>query len=235
MSSFVFFGSSSGLRWLLPNFLKMSRSLKPIQFVVWGFLLLVIGAIVGAFVWKQIQAGEVSGKPLLVYGKVNDFSLTNQNDQTISLESLRGKIWIADVIFTRCPLQCIRMTKRMRQLQEALPKDEPVQLVSMTADPEFDTPEVLKNYAQQYGAEQGNWWFLTGPKPEINRLAVESLKLVIYEKKPGEREVPTDLFLHSTRFVLVDQQGQVRGWFDGEKDETKGELLRAVKTLLREK
>jgi len=208
----------------------MNAKFKRIQFLVWGFLLLVILVIVGAFIWTNLDAR----KPLLVYGQVADFSLTNQNNETISLDKLHGQIWIADVIFTRCPLQCIRMTKRMRQLQEALPKDAPLKLVSITADPNFDTPDVLKTYAKLYSADQTNWHFLTGLRSEINRLVVESLKLVIYEKKPEEREVPADLFLHSTKFVLVDKQGRVRGWFDGEKDETKGEIVRAVKTLLRE-
>lgn len=206
-------------------------NLKRLQLFVWGFLALVMVAIVGAFVWKRM---EPVVPPLPVYGKVLDFSLTNQNEQAVSLNKLRGNIWVADVIFTRCPLQCIRMTKRMRQLQEALPSDKPVKLISMTADPQFDTPSVFKKYEQKYGADENRWWFLTGPKSEINRLAVESLKLVVYEKKPEERDIPTDLFLHSTRFVLVDQEGRVRGWFDGEKDETKGEILRAVQNLLRE-
>ncbi|MEO5803804.1 MAG: SCO family protein [Verrucomicrobiota bacterium] len=210
----------------------MNSNFKRIQFFVWGFLLLVIVVIVGAFIRSKFD-NQQSTKPLLVYGEIADFSLTNQSNEIISLDKLRGQIWIADVIFTRCPLQCIRMTKRMRQLQEALPKDASVKLVSITADPQFDTPEVFKNYAQQYGADQSRWSFLTGAKSEINRLVVESLKLVIYEKKPEEREVPADLFLHSTKFVLVDQQGRVRGWFDGEKEETKGEIIRAVKTLLR--
>lgn len=212
----------------------MSTSLKRLQILTWGFLFLVILVIVGAFIRSRVVAHLPAGKPLLVYGDVAEFSLTNQHNETVSLEKLRGQIWIADVIFTRCPLQCIRMTKRMRQLQESLPQDENIKLVSVTADPQNDTPKVFKNYAEQYGADQSRWDFLTGPKSEINRLVVESLKLVIYEKRPEEREVPNDLFLHSTKFVLVDQQGRVRGWFDGEKDETKGVLIQAVQTLLQE-
>ncbi len=206
----------------------MNSNLKRLQFFVWGFLLLVIAGIVGAFIGSKLNKRE----PLPVYGQVGDFSLTNQNNEIISMEKLRGQIWIADVIFTRCPLQCIRMTKRMHELQEALPQ-KPI-FISITADPQFDTPEVFRNYAQQYGADQSRWYFLTGERAEINRLVVESLKLVIYEKKPEEREVPADLFLHSTKFVLVDQQGQVRGWFDGENPASKPEIIRAVKTLLRE-
>ena len=209
----------------------MKSNLKRLQPFVLGFLLLVIVAIVGAFVWSKLH---LPGKPLPIYGQVADFSLTNQNNEPISLAKLRGQIWIADVIFTRCPLQCRRMTKRMRQLQEALPQNQPIHLISITADPQFDTPEVFKNYAQQYGADQRHWSFLTGPKSEINQFVVGSLKLVAYEKKPEEREVPNDLFLHSTKFVLIDQQGRLRVWFDGEKDEAKEEILSAVKTLLRE-
>ena len=210
----------------------MKSNLQRIQVFVWGFLLLVILMIIGAFIWSKMDG---PGKPLFVYSQVGNFSLTNQHDEVISLDKLRGQIWIADVIFTRCPLQCIRMTKRMHQLQEALPKDKSIKLISMTADPQFDTPKVLNDYAKIYGSDQGRWWFLTGSKLEINRLAVTGLKLVVYEKKPEEREVPADLFLHSTKFVLVDGQGRIRGWFDGEKEETKGQIVRAVKTLLRGK
>ncbi len=215
-----------------PNNFRMKSKLQRVQFFVWGFLFLVSAVIVGAFIWTKLQA---RGKPLLIYSQIDHFSLTNQHNEIVSSEKLHGKIWIADVIFTRCPLQCARMTKRFEQLQEALPKDNSVQLISITADPQFDTPEVLKNYAQQYGADQSRWWFLTGPKSEINRVVVSGLKLVIYEKKPEEREVPADLFLHSTKFVLVDGQGRVRGWFNGESEESKGEILRAVKTLKKEK
>ena len=212
----------------------MKPNMRPLQFLVWGFLFLVITVIVGAFIWTKLDARGWLGKPPLIYGEVVDFALTNQNNEAVSLDTFRGQIWIADVIFTRCPLQCIRMTKRMRELQQALPKDSSIKLVSITADPQFDTPEVLQNYAKQYGAEQRQWSFLTGQKSQLNELAVTGLKLVVYEKKPEERELPADLFLHSTKFVLVDRRGQIRGWFDGEKAESKGEIVRAVKMLLNE-
>src|SRR5687768_7060201 len=107
----------------------MNSNLKRMQFFVWGFLLLVIVVIVGAFIRSKLEPA----KQLLVYGQVANFFLTNQNNEIISAEKLRGQIWIADVIFTRCPLQCIRMTKRMRELQEALPRENPIKLVSITA------------------------------------------------------------------------------------------------------
>ncbi|MEP6662146.1 MAG: SCO family protein [Verrucomicrobiota bacterium] len=210
----------------------MKQSSRLVAFFVWGILLAVIVVIVGTFIRGRFRTDE---KPLPVYLPLNDFSLTNQLGETVSLSTLRGQIWIADVIFTRCPLQCIRMTKRMRQLQDSSSEYKNVRFVSVTADPQFDTPLVLSNYANAYGAAQSRWSFLTGPKSEINRLVVEGLKLVAYEKKPEERAVPNDLFLHSTKFVLVDGEGNIRGWFDGEKDTTKGEILRALKNLSYEK
>lgn len=210
----------------------MKSNLQRIQLFVWSFLILVILAIVGAFIWSKV--GQ-SGKPPLVYGEVGNFSLTNQRNEVISEKSLAGQIWIADVIFTRCPLQCIRMTKRMHELQEGLTGEKSVKLVSLTTDPKFDSPEVLKTYAENVSADQSGWLFLTGPGTEITRLAVTGLKLAVYEKKPEEREVPADLFVHSTKFVLVDGRGRIRGWFDGEKPESKAEIIKAVKTLVKER
>lgn len=210
----------------------MKSNLQRIQFFVWGFLFLVILAIVGAFIWSKLEG---RGKPLLVYNHVGSFSLTNQHNEVISEKSLAGQIWIADVIFTRCPLQCIRMTKRMHELQESLSSEKDIRMVSLTADPTFDSPEVLKNYAQKFSADPQRWWFLTGPRSKINQLAVTGLKLAVAETKPEERTVPDDLFVHSTRFVLVDGQGRIRGWFDGENPQSKAEIIQAVNTLKKER
>ena len=210
----------------------MKSNLQRIQFFVWGFLFLIILAIVGAFVWSKLEGG---GKPLMVYNEIGSFSLTNQHNEVISDKNLNGQIWIADVIFTRCPLQCIRMTKRMRELQESFSGEKSIKLISLTADSKFDSPEVLKKYAAEHGVDQNRWWFLTGSAFDINQLAVTGLKLAIYENKPEERTVPADLFVHSTKLVVVDRQGRIRGWFDGENPESKGEIIRAVKTLLKER
>jgi cytochrome oxidase Cu insertion factor (SCO1/SenC/PrrC family) len=98
--------------------------------------------------------------------------------------------------------------------------------VSLTTDPDFDTPAVLKTYAQRFNADPQRWLFLTGPKPAIAALARDSLKLTAVEKKPAEREAPEDLFIHSTIFVLVDQQGRLRGVY-----ETSGEGVDARASL----
>jgi protein SCO1/2 len=145
---------------------------------------------------------------------VSDFQLTNQHGQPFGMRELRGKVWIADIIFTRCPGPCATMSRRMRELQDTLPADWPVALVSLTTDPDYDTPPVLADYARRFGAEPGRWVFLTGAKDEIRRLAVDGLRLAAMEKPAEDREAPNDLWIHSTLFVVVDKQGRLRGVFE---------------------
>ena len=149
-----------------------------------------------------------------VFGQVGDFTLTNQSGTAVSRADWRGRVWVADVVFTRCASQCLRMSRQMKELQDALPPEGPVKLVSLTTDPDFDTPPVLTKYAERFGADTNRWMFLTGTKREIGDLAAGGLKLSAVEKKPGERESSDDLFVHSTIFVLVDKRGRLRGIFE---------------------
>ncbi|MDB6123866.1 MAG: SCO1/SenC family protein [Pedosphaera sp.] len=219
----------------------MSGSTRKIEWVVWGALVLIIIGIAGAFVWSKFHG---NGRALPVLGEVSDFTLTNQNNQAISLANLRGQVCVTDVIFTRCPGPCAKMTRQMAELQRSLPASVPVKFISFTSDPDYDTPPILNKYAERFGAVPNRWWFLTGNKQEIRRLEVNDFKFVVAEKKPDEREVPDDLFIHSTHFTLVDQNGKIRGWtdkegklhayFDSEDPTARAELLSAIKQLLRE-
>jgi protein SCO1/2 len=201
---------------------------------------LIIAVIAGAFAWTKLA----HPRPLPVIGQISHFDLTNQDNQPVTLPEMRGKVWIADVIFTRCAGPCPIMTHHMAELQAALPTNKPVRLVTFTSDPEYDTPPVLKRYAARFNADTNRWWFLTGPKSELRNLEINDFKFVVVEKKPGEQSTPQDLFIHSTWFVLVDQLGQVRGWtdaeghlhayFDSEDPAARAEILRAVQQLLRE-
>lgn len=204
----------------------MTNSRSKIQYAVWGALGIVIAGIFVAFAVSKLNT-----KPLPVYTSIPQFTLTNQNNASVTLDSFRGKIWLADVIFTRCPSQCVRMSSHMKELQAKLPSD--VQLVSLTTDPTYDTPEKLKKYSGDF-SKSDNWTFLTGDKRVINTVAVDGLKLAVEETPPGERENPNDLFIHSTKFVLVDRVGRVRGYFDGDNPESTSEIVSAVKTLERE-
>ncbi len=204
-------------------------------------LTVVILVIVGAFVRSKLP-GE--NRPLPVIGQIPEFTLTNQNGERATLAGLRGKVWIADVIFTRCPGPCTKMTAALAKLLAALPADEPVRLVSFTSDPDNDTPEKLKTYAGKFGADGGRWWFLTGEKQAIRGLEVKDFKFVVQEKPAPDRQVPDDLFIHSTSFMLVDRQGRLRGWtdragqvhakFDLEDADLQAQMLSALKQLLKE-
>jgi len=203
-----------------------------------GLLLLVL-ALSLAFLLAKAQSRASRRQALPVYATIADFSLTNQNGAAVSLADLKGKVWVGDIIFTRCPGPCLRMTRQMKELQDALPKETPTRLVSLTTDADFDTPEVLKTYALKNGADFNRWMFLTGDKKQVNHLAVDSLKLSAVEKKPEERETPEDLWVHSTIFVVVDKHAQLRAIFQtGGEDVSwpteKNKLLAAVKQLERE-
>lgn len=168
-------------------------------------LLLAVG-VVGT--WTRLPA--VAATPLPVYGRVADFSLTNQNGQAVSLADLRGRVWVADIIFTRCAGPCPAMTRLLRDIQQGLPQASGARLVTLTTDPDFDTPAVLRQYAGRFNADSKRWMFLTGTKKQIMNLAVDSLKLTAIEKTPEERQDPQDLFIHSTMLVIVDRQGRLR-------------------------
>lgn len=211
-------------------------SKNPLIWVGLGFTALTL---LFAFLVVSWRLQVRSGKPPPVYGRVADFTLTNQNGQAISLSSLRGQVWVADVIFTRCAGPCLKMSRQMKQLQQAMPQSSQVKLVTLTTDPDFDTPHVLNNYAQRFGADSNRWFFLTGTKSALMALETGSLKLTAIEKKPEERETPVDLFIHSTIFVIVDKQGQLRGIFEtsGEgidPEQVKAQILDAAERLERE-
>jgi cytochrome oxidase Cu insertion factor (SCO1/SenC/PrrC family) len=207
----------------------MNQRGRRFEWVLWAGLLLVIATIFLAYLLAQLRVRTFLGEPLPVYGQVADFTLTNQAGHAFSLADLRGHTWVADIIFTRCAGPCLKMSRLMKELQDALPASSNAKLISLTTDPDYDTPAILKAYGQRFGANPGRWLFLTGSKKEIAALAINSLKLTAVEKQPQERESPADLFVHSTIFVVVDPRGQLRGVF-----ETTGEGIDAqqVKTRL---
>jgi cytochrome oxidase Cu insertion factor (SCO1/SenC/PrrC family) len=204
-----------------------------------GLLLLLmcmgLALVYAALVQRRAQAAR-----LPVFSVLSDFKLTNQNGATVTLATLKGHVWVADIIFTRCAGPCLTMSRQMQELQSALPASSPVRLVSLTTDPDFDTPPVLTRYAERFGADTNRWMFLTGTKPGLAALAQNGLKLSAVEKTSEERESPEDLFIHSTIFVTVDKQGRLRGVFQTEGPEVswpveKQKILSAVAQLNEEK
>ena len=218
----------------------MDKPPRKFDKLVWAALVLTLAVITVTFVLAEIRKRQTRDVALRLSYPLPDFTLTNQLGQPISLGDLRGQVWIADIIFTRCAGPCPLMTQHLSELQKALPKDAPVKLVTLTTDPEFDTPAVLKSYGERYGAEPARWFFLTGTKPQIGALAVDGLKFTSREQQPELRENPNDLFIHSTIFAVVDKQGRLRGVFESTGEgvdwpSSRQRILAATKMLSREK
>ena len=193
----------------------MDQTTERLSRTIWVGVGLLIVILSLSFVLSRLEPRKKSAAALPVIGSVADFSLTNQAGKIVTLADLRGHVWAADIIFTRCPGPCPRMTKQMQSLQDALPKTSDTKLVTLTTDPEFDTPEVLKKYGARFNASPERWSFLTGAKKEIGGLAINSLKFTaLIETKPADRAAADDLFIHSTYFAVVDRQARLRGVFE---------------------
>jgi len=150
------------------------------------------------------------GDPPLRLGRVPAFSLTGHDRAVVSRESLAGRPWIADFIFTRCGSICPGMTTAMGSLQGRTSAD--VQFVSFTVDPSYDTPEVLARYAAAHRATP-RWRFLTGAEPEVLGLAVRGFRLMAAR---GDAQEGDGAFIHSAKFILVDAEGWIRGYYDSD-------------------
>ena len=210
------------------------------QWLVWGGLAVVMAGILAAFLLRRDQgrgglAGSGPPEVLPVLFSIPDFALTNQAGRVVTQSELRGRVWLADIIFTQCAGPCPEMTRRMAELQTALPAAMPVRFVTLTTDPVHDTPAVLAAYARRFGAQAGRWEFLTGTKRQIAELAVKGLKLTALDKEPAQRENADDLFIHSTQFVLVDGRGQARAVFESDDPGMESKVTTAVNRLLQKK
>ncbi|MEK3797445.1 SCO family protein [Peribacillus sp. FSL H8-0477] len=160
--------------------------------------------------------------------ETEDFSFVDQNGEEFSKSDLKGKVWVADFIFTNCTTICLPMTANLIKLQQQL-KDEgikDVEFVSFSVDPETDKPEVLKNYGTKMNADLSNWHFLTGySQAEIEKFALDNFKTLV--KKP-ENE---DQVIHGTTFYLVDQEGTIIQDYSGAKDVPYEEIIKHIKIL----
>ena len=160
--------------------------------------------------------------------KVPGFQLTDQTGKSIALEDLKGKIWAANFIFTRCKGPCPITVLRMQELNTKLKKARGnVELVTFTVDPEYDTPEILKAFSEPLGADPASWKFLTGTPDAIQKIVVTGLLQPIAKEPDG---TPA----HSTRIVLVDREGWLRGYQDGLDPEAVQKLMVDIGELLRE-
>jgi len=206
--------------------------------LLWGFLAVALGGTVGAAVWtsqrfwpRQGGWDERALEGLKNFGTVPDFSLMERSGKPFGLADLRDKIWIANFIYTNCKDTCPLQSAEMARLQNDLMDKTDVKLVSISVDPERDTPQALSQYAGRFKADPDRWLFLTGEKREIYRIAQEGFRLSAAPASNAGRENDASI-LHSARFVLVDGKAQIRGYYQSTDAEAMTRLSRDLKTLL---
>lgn len=161
--------------------------------------------------------------------EVAPFEATNQNGDTITNEDFEGQWWVADFVFTNCTTVCLPMTANMQKLQDKINDAdlENVQLVSFSVDPDRDSPEVLSEYASEYGADLDNWTFLTGYEFDtIKELSIESFKSLVAEAPEGDDQVS-----HGTSFFLVNPDGEVIKNYKGTEVDAMDEIVLDLENL----
>jgi protein SCO1/2 len=164
-----------------------------------------------------------------VFHRVSNFRLTGQDGQPVSQRNLDGSVYVASFFFATCPQVCPRLNAQLQRVQEKFRKEPRVKLVSHTVDPQHDSAAVLAGYAAQYGAIAGKWYFLTGPKDSINRLAVDEYKVTT----PGPSMLAGTVgLLHSQRLILVDRDKHIRGMYDGLDPKDIDRLMTEIRILL---
>ena len=206
--------------------MRLRRNGSASSRALWGVLLLCLAGIIGGYLWSRRDPASVrvSTRTPLRYGSTPAFLLTDQNGQLFDSARLKGSAWIADFIFTSCAGSCPEMSRKMAQLQDRL--GPAIQFVSISVDPDRDTPPALAAYAGRFKAQPGRWHFLTGDKEQIRTLVQEGFGLSLAEG--GSPEEP---ITHSIRFVLVDRGGAFRGFYDSTDPKALAQLAHDANTL----
>lgn len=200
-----------------------SPRISPAVATVLVVTLLGVVAVSGWFLTSR----PASGPNLPRLGYAPAFSLVSERGKTVTRESLAGKVWIADFIFTRCGGSCPILSSRLAALSERTGDEPRLRFVSFDVDPEHDTPEVLAEYARKLGADPERWTFLRGERAVIRSMIKDGFKLAIEDGAADSVEP----ILHSTRFVLVDGEGQIRGYYDGMEQPPVDQLEKDARAL----
>ncbi|MCA8971220.1 MAG: SCO family protein [Planctomycetes bacterium] len=203
-----------------------------------GFLLAIAGVATFA-AWQYYSKrlpgqGKATSESLPILGDVPAFELTAFDGTQVTRESLAGKVWVADFIFTTCGGLCPIMTNAMAGVQDAARKagigPEDLRLVSVSTDPETDTPERLRAYAEQHRANAEQWHFVRGPFDVVQRFSQDALKLALERANEKQRAEGAEKVMHSDRFVLVDRESRIRGFYSGTRP---GEVRQLIEDLPR--
>jgi protein SCO1/2 len=166
------------------------------------------------------------------YGLVPEFVLTDQSNEAYGSDKLRGKIWVANFIFTRCTTVCPIFSGKMSELQKRTNKaSRGLQLVSFSVDPDYDTPEVLKEYSKRFSANPWYWHFLTGATEDVRSVVVDGMKTFMGDA--AEVDAP-DALMHGSHFVLIDPSMNIRGFYQVDDEKTVERLLTDIQMVITE-
>ncbi len=199
----------------------MSKTQRTVTTVLWAVLVLAMVGVISAGLFRPHDsrtAGQGYAEPVSLNIDAPDFSLIDQDGQTVSKQTLKGRVWIADFIFTSCAGPCQEMTKKMDGIQDKI-ADKDIRFISITVDPDRDTPSVLKTYGTEAGAKAGRWSFLTGDKSMVYDTAHGMMVNVI----PGTENTPLE---HSKKFILVDAEGKIRSVVSSEDPELVAKMIK---------
>ena len=184
----------------------------------WLFFILS-GLILGLYFF---QRDKIKCVEQISYGKIPSFEMIDQHGKSLTLEHLNDRVWVVDFIFTTCLGPCPIMSQKMASLQKNFYNEKQFRMVSVTVNPEYDSPKVLKEYGDRYNANHDKWHFLTGTRESIRTLIVDGFHL-------GDIE---DIIFHSQKFVLIDQDGNIRGYYDSDDSEDMKTLEKDIKRML---
>jgi protein SCO1/2 len=171
---------------------------------------------------------------------LRDFSFTERSGRPVAKTDLQGKVWVASFVFTCCTGQCPQVSGTMAQLHHELANEPDFRLVTFTVDPDRDTPAVLKDYADRFGADGKRWLFLTGKRETLYEFIEKGFLLGVRQNE-GKERTPGNEVSHSSRLAVVDRRGQIRGFFEGRRTDERGQpvddlphLKQKIAELLRE-
>ena len=190
---------------------------RKIRFIIYGIV-----AVLLVITYFTKEPNSNSGLPVI--GTIPEFNFTDSQGNEISRLDLDGKVWVADFIFTTCTMACPVLTGNMNLIHKAFKNNDNIRIVSISVYPEYDTPQVLSDYASQYDANTNRWHFLTGPEENVQDVIKNGFKMGDYE----------DIIFHSEKFALVDQKNRLRGYYNGMQPDDVTRLKKDMEKLLKE-
>jgi protein SCO1/2 len=188
----------------------------------------ILPAVAATVLVSVIAVGcKPASRNLPVKHDIPPFQMKMQTGADVTRETLREKVWVANFFFATCPGICKDLSRNMRKVSAAFAGDDRIRCVSFTTDPDRDTEEALRKYAEEMKAPP-NWLFLRGTRDSLYPLCVQGFKLPL-DGESGS----TAFIIHSERFVLVDSRGRVRAYYDGLKDDDMDQLIADIRGLLK--